>query len=367
MPTATEQTRAFLDQADEVRASSQAWLMRMRTPDMPLGYFRNSDHALHPWSLYSSNSALAVYWRLRLPMTESERRSWGSVFLDNYRADLGLFLCPQVYGSEFRGDIHSYEDRCRADGAGPFKKLAAKLFQLTGEMPPTPDEGTLGFAEPAELGRFFDQKHGEQVPYGFGSTMGDFFHKRMLWLRGQGRPTTGDPWIEWGYAYLEGVRDPETGMITGANDDPTSQMNGLFKLCCSTFWAHGRPIPDARKVVDHVLQLARADAGFGQHCADYNATSLLTSLCLQEVGYRYEEIMATLSGPVIQRFEERRKPDGAFSFHPAHCITHQNRYHIADPLPESDLVGTGQQLTVLDALEALALQKASFTPQTGPV
>ncbi len=42
-----------------------------------------------------------------------------------------------------------------------------------------------------------------------------------------------------------------------------------------------------------------------------------------------------------------------FSFHVEHCITRLNMYDIAPALPESDLVGTGQQLDVFGAIAGL--------------
>ncbi|MBS3762310.1 MAG: hypothetical protein KGZ25_03290 [Planctomycetes bacterium] len=282
--------------------------------------------------------------------------------MDHYDEEIGLFLCPQLYGEEFKGDPTDRRDRRRADGAGPFKKLAGKVYMLIGQVPPTPDEGTLGFETPQQLEQFFDQRHSEQNPYGFGSTIGDFFHKRTLWLRGQNRPIHEDPWIEWAYDYVEQVRDPRTGLMTGNLDDPALQMNGLFKLSCSSFWNHDRPIPRAKDVVDSVLQLLDPERGFGENCEDYNATLLLCRLSDQEDGYRKDEILDGITGPVMKRLEARRRPDGGFSMHVDHCLTRVNGYAICDPLPESDQCGTGQQLTILNELEALGQDRPGIGP-----
>lgn len=97
---------------DDVSQGAQRWLAAMACPAMPLGHFRFSAHAYHPWTLYASNAALAVYDALGLlpQLTAGQRQAWARVFLDHYRPDLGLFLCPQLCGSEFRGDARNYDD-----------------------------------------------------------------------------------------------------------------------------------------------------------------------------------------------------------------------------------------------------------------
>jgi hypothetical protein len=64
-------------------------------------------------------------------------------------------------------------------------------------------------------------------------------------------------------------------------------------------------------------------------------------------------VLRAITGPVLRRLHERRRPDGGFSFHVEHCLTHVNGYAVCDPLPESDLFGTGQQLAILQELRLL--------------
>ena len=338
-----------------VRADCVRWLDTIRYGQDSIGLFRSSRHAYHPWCLYASVSALAVHGQLDLleELTPADKQAWADVFLKNYHPELGLFLCPQLYGPEFKGDPGNYEDRLRAEGAAPFKKMAGAVYRLTGSVPLTPDEGTLGCNDCDELERFFEEKRREQNPYGFGSTIGDFFHKRNLWLRGRKLDPADDPWIKWGYTYIDRVRDADTGLMTGAGGDAAAPMNGLFKLSCASFWNHGVPMPRARRVIDTVLTLASPENGFGRACEDYNATRILCRLSRQEQGYRLEDILRAAAPPVLNRLEQRRQPDGGFSFFTEHCQTHVNGYPLCDPLPESDLFGTNQQLAILGELQSL--------------
>ena len=160
--------------------------------------------------------------------------------------------------------------------------------------------------------------------------------------------------MEWLFEYAERVRDPQTALITGRDQDPLSQMNGLFKLSCSSWWEHDRPMPRTREVIDTVLEQLTEDDGFGPSCADMNGSLLLCMACRQEEGYRYEEVVAAVSGPILRRLDARRKPDGGISFHIDHCQTHfALSREIAPPLPEGDLFGAHQQLHLLNSLEKL--------------
>ncbi len=333
----------------EIKRDAERWVRSMACPGKPLGHFKFSEHAYHPWCLYASNSALAIYNRLGLTdqLTEDQRHTWASVFLHYYDADLGLFLCPQLYGEQFQGNPDDPEDRVQADAAAPYKKLASKIYGLIGEMPPSADDGTRDCDRPEELEPLFDKRRDNQNPYSFGATVGDFFQKRTIYLRGQGKEVTGDPWIQWGYDYIEKILDPETGFVTARGDDQISGMNGLFKLSCSSFWEHDRPIPHGQKLIDSVLALHCGDGGFGDNCADFNATRLLCRLCRQEDGYRRDDITNVIGRSILDRLEQRRCPDGGFSFHPDHCLTDVNGYAVCDPLPEGDMFGTGQQITIL--------------------
>jgi hypothetical protein len=346
-----------LDDLPRLETEALAFVDRQRTPDKPLGYFRWCAADRHPWSLYASNAAMAIYFATgrAKSLTPAERAGWAQYWLACYHPELGLFICPQLYGGTvFRGDPTRHEDRMRADGTGPFKKLAAKLFELTGQMPPTPDAGTLGMATTAELGAFFDQQRRLHNPYSFGATVGNFMQLRTLWLRGQGRPVAGDSWIEWGYDYLQGILDPVTGMVGSSVDNrPVMQMNGLFKLACSAWWGHERPLPRARHIIDGLLQLLQPNGAFGDNCEDFNAVMMLALLVHQEQGYRAREVLQKIAEPMLARMALRQRADGSFSAHPQHCLTHINGYRISEPLPIGDLLGTGQQLSILRYLRQL--------------
>ena len=336
-------------------AAAIAWLERVRAPDLPLGHFRFCRTSKHPWTLYASNCALSLYNRLGLTdsLSAAQKRQWADVFLRYYHADLGLFICPQLYGPTFRGVPESREDRIEAGATAPFKKVAAKLFDLVGHMPPTPDEGTLDCDRTDRLRALFDEQRRTQNAYRFGATLGGFFQRRTRWLRGRGTAVAGDPWIEWGYAYVDEVLDPDSGLLTASTGGRALEMNGLFKLCCGSYWNHARPVPHARRVIDGVLQLLDPDSGFGAACEDFNATKLLAALCRQEGGYRAADALARMRGPLLARLEQRRRDDGGFSFHTDHCLTHINSYFISAPEPVSDLLGTGQQLNILEDLQSL--------------
>lgn len=156
------------------------------------------------------------------------------------------------------------------------------------------------------------------------------------------------------YAYVDSILDVKTGMVTGNSRDPVLQMNGLFKLCCSSYWAHGLPVPNGRKIIDSILDIQDKFNYFDDACGDYNASLLLSRLCVQENGYRREDILKAMDATVLPRLISRMKPDGGFSFHVEHCLTNINGYPVSDPLPESDCFGTGQQLAVLNALAAIS-------------
>jgi hypothetical protein len=142
-------------------------------------------------------------------------------------------------------------------------------------------------------------------------------------------------------------------VASGQGNTPVMQMNGLFKLSCSSFWNHDRPVPRARHIVDVLLRLVDAAGGFGDNCEDYNAVMMLAKLSRQDDGYRAADILAAIEAPILARLAQRRRPDGGFSAHPDHCLTHINMYKISDPLPIGDLVGTGQQLSILRHLQEL--------------
>ncbi|MBS3762309.1 MAG: hypothetical protein KGZ25_03285 [Planctomycetes bacterium] len=70
------------DYAKKIRQDCERWVKSMRCPNKPFGYFRYSEHAYHPWCLYASNQALAVWNRLGLvdELSEGQRQQWASVF-----------------------------------------------------------------------------------------------------------------------------------------------------------------------------------------------------------------------------------------------------------------------------------------------
>ena len=264
-----------------------------------------------------------------------------------------MFLCPQWYGRRFTGDPADRDARRRADAAAPYKKLAASVQLLTGSLPPSRRDPDDGFASTAELESYFEQARRAMSTYSFGSVVGELMQRRGFTLARRGEPIPADPWTQWVYQYIERVRDPETGLLSGKGNDPVDRMNGLFKLSCSTFWRDNLPNRHARKLIDLLLKLADRREGFGHDCADYNATMMLSRYCKQEGGYRVHEVLERLMTILPQRLESRRQPDGGFSFHPHGCITQLNHVKVADPARESDLVGTGQQVTVMNDLEAL--------------
>lgn len=349
--------RQFLDFAASVREDCAAWLEDMRCPGKPRGYYRFNAHSYHPWALYAAIGAFAVLKALgRIEqLTARERQDWANLYLSTYHQPSGSFLCPQLYGTIFHGDPSNLDDLVAADRAAPFKKVGFNLLELGASIPPMPDEGTLGYVEIADLERFFDEEVQRRDPYSYGSLLGGFAHERTLWLLSQNRPLDGDPWIEWFYEYVEKRRDPETGLMTGASEDRMLQMDGLFKGLYSMLRNHNRPMPHARKVIDSILDIQRPEGGFGEVCEDYNATKLLCGLCIQEQGYRYEQVLQTVTGPVLCRLQSRCRKDGGFSMHTTHCLTHINGIPISDPLPESDVTGTEQQLAVLNGIQSLLL------------
>ena len=91
---------------------------------------------------------------------------------------------------------------------------------------------------------------------------------------------------------------------------PMMQMNGLFKLSCSSFWNHDRPVPRARHIVEVLLGLVDSDGGFGDNCEDYNAVMMLAKLCGQEDGYRAGDILTAMAQlEDLPSAEERAKLD----------------------------------------------------------
>lgn len=348
-------TRPFLDFAARVREDCATWLEGMRCPGKPMGYYRFNTHSYHPWSLYAAIGAFAVLKALgRIEqLTAQERQEWADLYLSTYHEPSGRFLCPRLYGSTFHGDPNHFDDLVAADRAAPFKKVGFNLLELGASIPPMRDEGTLGYAGIADLERFFDVEVQRRDPYSYGSVLGGFAHERTLWLLSQNRSLDGDPWIEWFYEYVEKRRDPETGLMTGVSENRMLQMDGLFKALFTMLQNHGRPMPHARKVIDSILDIQHPEGGFGEACEDYNATKLLCGLCIQEQGYRYEQVLEAVTGPVLLRLQSRRRKDGGFSMHTTHCLTHINSIPISDPLPESDVMGTEQQLAVLNKIQYL--------------
>ena len=338
--------------AKQVKEGCRRWLETVRVPDLPLGHFRFNAHSYHPWALFASWHAWNVYKHLGIneELSDEDRTTWAGLFMRHYRPDIQLFVCPQLVGDKAPPVTGNSEAKRRIDGAAPFKKVAPAVFELAGTFVPNTDDGTRGFSAPAELEGFLETYRKESTAYGMGSVIGEFSSKRTLALRSNDHGIDGDPWIEWMYGYIDRIRDPATGFVTAGRGDAISGMNGLFKLSPGSFWKHRRPMPKGRAVIDAVLELLDPAGGFGENCEDMNASLLLCKTCAQEDHYRYEDVTAAVSGPVLRRLEERRRPDGGISFHTGHCRTNANGYQISDPLPEGDTAGAHQQLNLLNAL-----------------
>lgn len=54
-------------------------------------------------------------------LTAADRAAWADLFMDNHRADLQLFVCPQLIGNEVPGNIEDPGTRKSVDGAAPVK------------------------------------------------------------------------------------------------------------------------------------------------------------------------------------------------------------------------------------------------------
>jgi len=357
MIPATFDADEFLILAGQVREDCMTWIEGMKTPGKPAGYFRFNAHSYHPWALYASICAFALLRTLGKAdqLNEKERKQWARMYLDVFHKPSGRFLCPQLYGTSFRGDPSNLDDQTAADRAAPFKKIAADLFELGEEIPQTNTERPSGFKDIADIERFFDGEAQKREPYSYGSLLGGFAQERFFWLQSMNRNLEKDPWIEWYYEYVEKRRSPVTGLMTGASEDRMLQMDGLFKALYTMLKKQNRPMPHAQKVIDSVLDMQDPEKGFGEVCEDYNATKLLCSLCIQEQGYRYSEVLDAVTGIVLERLKKRRRKNGGFSMHTTHCLTHVNSIPISDSLAEGDLMGTGQQMDILREIESLIL------------
>jgi hypothetical protein len=327
------------------------WLDTVRYKGSGWGRFKYNFHMIRDYGLVPSCHSIRIHELLgEIESISNEQRKEMIMFLvECFDPGDKMFKDPLITEKDRWTDHHTWEHILTHNSGYPPAALQRLGFNYSGTInkPPYID---------LREGNVYDAV--KNLAWDNPWMVGEHFSAALRWYWNQlpeNEKTTDNPIVmDYFRSYEENILDEKTGMpLKGGCKSPIVAMAGLFKVY-SGYLTVGRTYPNADMAIDYVLKLQLKDGSFGDDfhtgamTINWDAIWVLRELnILLKGSYRLNDIKS--SGNHLAEFllKVHRKPDGAFSFHPEHCMLEHNSIRTSDKHYESDTQGTSMSLRCL--------------------